>query len=87
MRIKVNQTTIDDGIWKIRKCLMEKYGCTAADREISPLVWYVNTGRASTLFLEKLLNAKAFMIARKLHAGGSDAEIIDRVKAYIGFTE
>lgn len=80
----VNKNSIDDCIWKIQKVLMTKYGCTAADREIAPLIWHINTGRASTPFLKKLIDAKPFMVARKLHMGGSDAEIIDRIKAYIG---
>lgn len=83
----VNKNSIDDYIWKIQKILMEKYGTMAADREIAPLVWYIDTGRASTPFLEKLLSAKAFMVARRLHAGGSDNEIIARVKACVGFKE
>ena len=82
----VSKNAIDDCVWKIQKILMEKYGCTAADREIAPLVWYINTGRASVPFLEKLIGAKSFMVARKLHMGGSDSEIIQRVKTYIGFT-
>ena len=81
----VNKNSIDNCLWKIQRVLMTKYGCTAADREIAPLIWYINTGRASVPFLEKLIGAKPFMVARKLHMGGSDAEIIDRVKAYIGF--
>jgi len=80
----VSRNTIDTCVWNIKKVLMEKYGTMAADREIAPLVWYINTGRASTPFLKSLIDAKPFMIARKLHAGGSDAEIIDRIKAYIG---
>ena len=81
----VNKNSIDNCLWNIQKILMKKYGCTAADREIAPLIWYINTGRASTPFLKKLINAKPFMIARKLHMDGSDVEIINRVKAYIGF--
>ena len=81
----VSKNAIDDCLWKIQRVLMTKYGCTAADREIAPLIWYINTGRASVPFLEKLIGAKPFMVARKLHAGGSDTEIINRVKAYIGF--
>ena len=72
----VNKNSIDNCIWKIQRVLMTKYGCTAADREIAPLIWYINTGRASTPFLKKLIDAKPFMIARKLHMGGSDAEIM-----------
>ena len=82
----VNKNIIYNCLWNIQKILMKKYGCTAADREIAPLIWYINTGRASTPFLKKLINAKPFMIARKLHMGGSDAEIIQRIKSYIGFT-
>ena len=67
--------------------LMEKYGTMAADREIAPLVWYIETGRASTPFLEKLIAKKPYIVARRLHAGGSDMEIITRVKACVGFTE
>ena len=82
----VNKNSIDNCIWKIQRVLMTKYGCTAADREIAPLIWYINTGRASVPFLEKLRGAKPFMVARKLHMGGSDSEIIQRIKTYIGFT-
>ena len=81
----VNKNSIDNCVWNIKKVLMEKYGTMAADREIAPLIWYIDTGRASTPFLEKLLSAKAFIVARRLHAGGSDMEIIARVKACIGF--
>ena len=81
----ISKNAINDCIWEIQKILMKKYGCTAADREIAPLIWYINTGRASTPFLKKLIDAKPFMVARRLHAGGSDTEIINRVKAYIGF--
>ena len=83
----VNRNTIDECIWKIQKCLMEKYGTMAADREIAPLVWYIETGRASTPFLEKLIAKKPYVVARRLHAGGSDMEIIARIKTCVGFTE
>jgi len=83
----VNKNSIDNCVWNIKKVLMEKYGTMAADREIAPLIWYIDTGRASTPFLEKLINAKAYMVARRLHAGGSDIEIIARIKACVGFTE
>lgn len=81
----VNRNTIDGCIWNIKKVLMEKYGTMAADREIAPLVWYIETGRASTPFLEKLIAKKPYIVARRLHAGGSDMEIIARVKVCIGF--
>ena len=86
-RIVASATGIETMRWHIQRELMTRWGCAAAEREIAPLKWYVNTGRASTLFLKKLLRAKPFMVARKLHAGGSDEEIIKRVKSYIGEEE
>lgn len=83
----VSRNTIDTCVWNIKKVLMEKYGTMAADREIAPLVWYIETGRASTPFLEKLIDKKPYIVARRLHAGGSDMEIIARIKACVGFTE
>lgn len=83
----VNINTIDDYIWKVQKSIMKNHGCTIAENDICPLVWYIDTGRASTLFLKKLMAAKPFIIARKLHKGGSYDEIIDRIKEYIEFTE
>ena len=83
----VSRNTIDTCVWNIKKVLMEKYGTMAADREIAPLVWYIETGRASTPFLEKLIAKKPYIVARRLHAGGSDMEIIAHIKACVGFTE
>ena len=83
----VSRNTIDTCVWNIKKVLMEKYGTMAADREIAPLVWYIETGRASTPFLEKLIAKKPYVVARRLHAGGSDMEIIARIKACVGFAE
>lgn len=82
--ITVNATTIGNFLWETEQRLMLAYGCDAAEREIAPLKWYINTGRASTAFLKKLFAAKPFMVARKLHMGGSDEEIIKRIRKYIG---
>lgn len=76
---------IDDYIWKVQKNLMDKYGVNEAERDIDPLKWYIYTGRASTGFINLLLCAKPFMIARKLHMGGSVDEAIDRIKIYIEY--
>lgn len=76
-------TLIDNGLWTIQKYLMERYGVDASYREIDPLRWYVDTGRASADFIKRVFNAKSFMIARKLHEGGSYDEVIQRIKDYI----
>lgn len=60
-------------------------GSDCGYREISPLSRYINTGRASLDFLQRLYHAKPFMVARKLHQGGSDDEIIKRVQKYLGY--
>lgn len=74
---------IEDGLWKIRLFMIKKYGSDCAYRDFAPLEWYVNTGRACLPFLRKLFECKPFMIARKLHEGGSYDEVIIRIKKYI----
>ena len=70
---------------KIDFYLMSKYGYTQMLRDTDPLNWYIETGRASHDFLGKLIEKKPYMIARKLHEGGSYEDAIQRVKDYIGF--
>ena len=72
---------IEAFLWSIEYYLMQKYGSTTAEREMYPLKWYINTGRAPTIFLTNLTKAKPFVIARLLHKGGTDEEVIRRVKA------
>lgn len=81
----MSKEAIECGMDNIKRYMMFKWGCDAADREFYPLEWYVGTGRASTQFLEKLFDAKAFMIGRILHKGGSVDETIQRIKNYIGY--
>lgn len=81
----LSKTVIDCGIWHIQRYLIEKYGCTIAENDMYPLKWYIGTGRASCPYLIALLNAKPYMIARKLHQGGSVQEVLDRVSEYIGW--
>lgn len=83
--VYISATSIDCALWAIKSHLMTKYGCDEADRSIAPLKWYINTGRASVDFLRKLMQAKPFMVARKLRQGGSDMEIIKRIQDYIGY--
>ena len=75
---------IDNTIWEIYRKLMNKYGCMNAEIYIRPLTWYVYTGRSTLEFEKRLINARKYMIVRKLTAGGSDQEIINRIKEYLG---
>lgn len=70
-------------IWEVRHRLMLKYGRVESLIDIAPLTWYIETGRDSADFLRALLSCKPFMIARKLHEGGSYEEVMRRVKEYI----
>lgn len=81
--ISINATSIETGLWAIHRYLIEKHGLDAARTDMAPLYWYVYTGRAPIDFLRSLLEAKPFMIARKLHASGSYEEALTRVKKYI----
>lgn len=79
----LSRTTIETGLWHIQRHLIEKYGINQAERDMAPLHWYISTGRASMQFLHALLDAKPFIVARKLHEGGSDQEVIDRIRRYL----
>lgn len=83
----LSSTAIECGLWHIQRHLIEKYGIDTAERDMYPLQWYISTGRASMAFLHQLFNAKPFMVARKLHQGGSIEETVDRVKKYIGWED
>jgi len=85
IQISVNATTIDAFLYEIERNLMNNYGVDTASREIEPLRWYIGTGRASTPCIKKMMEAKPFMLARKLHMGGSTSEIINRILNYIGW--
>lgn len=83
--LPINKTSIETGLWHIQCHLMMKYGTDQAYHDMLPLHWYINSGRASIDFLRLLLGAKPYMVARKLHQGGSDQAVIDRIKSYLGY--
>ena len=82
----ISATTIETMLWHIQREIMQRHGVDASYRMMSPLNWYINTGRASTGFLHKLYEARPVLVARDLAKGGSDQEILDRVFKRIGFT-
>lgn len=47
---------------------------------IAPLRWYIATGRASRDFLSRLVAIRPAYTARILLSGGSDLEIMEKVK-------
>lgn len=83
----ISRVTIETGLWAIQRYLIDKYGIDQSRIDVEPLEWYIQTDRAPLDFIRKVLTAKPFMVARKLHEGGSYDEVIRRVKDYIGFEE
>ena len=83
--ISINRVSIETGLWHIQRYLMGKYGVDQSYQDIAPLSWYIGTGRASVDFIRAVLTAKPYMIGRKLHEGGTYDEVLQRVKAYVGF--
>jgi len=51
---------------------------------ISPLVYYINTGRASTDFIKNLLNMKFYSIYTVLRKQETDYKIIQLLKKKVG---
>lgn len=50
---------------------------------VSPLRWYIATGRASAAWLRVLLSIRPDVIARRLLQGGTDQEVIERIQSLI----
>lgn len=82
--VHISRTVIDSFLMAVEHYLMDRYGVDQAARDLSPLSWYIETGRASLPFLNKLVNSRPYMIARKLHSGGSYEETINRIAVYLG---
>lgn len=81
----MNSTELETLLWSIQREDMMRHGCSQAERDMAPLLWYINTGRAPTEFLRKLKQARPCLIARDLHKGGSYEEAVNRVCKRIGF--
>lgn len=76
----ISYLAVDTHIWGVKSYLMRKYGCDAAERMISPLTWYVSTGRASAGFLRAFMQTRAFVIGRILAEGGSHDDVIRAIR-------
>jgi hypothetical protein len=83
--VSVDRLSVENGLYAIQRRIIDKYGYSQSVEDIYPLNWYIGTGRASVEFLRLLLTAKPFMIARKLHEGGSVQEVVDRIRTYLGY--
>ena len=53
---------------------------------VYPLNWYISSGRAPSPFIQQLLTVRPDVIARILIRGGSDQEIVQRIKDRLRYT-
>ena len=83
----ISASEIDNYIWDVRHKCHTTIGVDRGDAACYPLVYYINTGRASCEFLHKLFATSPTRIARILMGGGSDDYIISRIKRSIRYTD
>lgn len=85
----MSYTQIDNAIWAVRERIQTKTGDTVqTNKALSPLVWYISTGRAPTDFLRLLVNCtnrQFTTIANRLIKAKTDESAINSVCSYIGF--
>ena len=74
---------VNDSAWRIlnRSNTPWMYGT----QPVYPLNWYISSGRAPTPFIRQLLTIRPDVIARILIRGGSDQEIVQRIRNRIGY--
>lgn len=82
----ISSDGIDSYIWDVQRVTMKSLSVDDSYRALSPLRYYINTGRASCDFLRKLLQTSPARIARILVSGGSDDEILKRIQRAIKYT-
>lgn len=76
----LSSTGIDSFLWDIRFALWKRHSESEMQRLVSPLVYWINTGRASTSNLKALLSMRICDIVKALELGGSDEEVISRLR-------
>lgn len=80
MEYKFSSTGIENYISDLKLYISKKENIKTADRMTFPLIYYINTGRASTDFIKNLLNMKFYSIYTVLRKQKSDNEIIQLLK-------
>lgn len=84
MEYKFSSTGIENYIADLKLYISGKEDSKTADRMISPLVYYINTGRASTDFIKNLLHMKFYSIYTVLRKQETDDRIIQLLKKKVG---
>ena len=86
----VSFCNIDNAVHDIKSKMYKKHSVDDVERYIAPLIYYINTGRASTDFLRILVNLterQKSTIANKLIKNyGNTENAINSICKYVGFT-
>lgn len=80
MEYRLSSNGIENYIADLKLYISKKEDGKTAERMISPLIYYINTGRASTDFIKNLLNMKFYSIYTVLRKQKSDNDIIQLLK-------
>ena len=85
----VSANNIEEMMYCIKSKLYKKYTIAESERYISPRIYYINTGRASTEFLRILINLterqKSTIANRLVKNYGNDKAAIDSICQYVGY--
>ena len=73
---------VHDSAWRLHFNHQDKYPFIQSYPE-APLRWWIYTGRASGVQISTLLAIRPDVIARLCLQGGSDQEIVDRIRTRI----
>lgn len=63
--------------------LMKAHGVSESDRMMIPLYWYINTGRASADYIDRLEKADSRKVIGILEQGGSVEDVLGRLKVLL----
>lgn len=81
----MNMYDVDNYVWKVFRILLRDFPWNDAENLVSPVRWYIRTGRAPWEWCKLLTAAKPFMVARRLRDGGTYEEALTRVHQLIGW--
>lgn len=83
----ISADSISNYLWDVRHKCHTTIGVDRGDAACYPLVYYINTGRASGEFFHKLFAVSPTRIARICMGGGSHDEIIKRIKRAVKYRD
>lgn len=86
---RLSRDSIDDAIFSVKKKMWRKCTVNESKKYISPLVYYIETGRAPTEFLKIIVNLserqKSTIANRLIKNHGNDEAAINSICKYMGF--